>query len=335
MAREIILAVEGPSSAANAASEARSSGVSRVIMRLPGSSRSGSNVADCLVTDSSGAEAHAAWVRVSGAPDVEAALTAAAGPDSLVIVECSNWKVIPLENLIADFRRRGKKLFAYAPNIADAEIALTVLEKGVDGLVVGPDLLPQARKLISGGPSQFSLTTAKVTRTLDLGPGERACVDTTALLSPGEGLLVGNKAGFFFLVHGETLPNEFIPTRPFRVNAGALHSYLMLGNHRTPYLSELEGGDMVTLVHASGASREAGVGRVKIERRPLVLIEAECEGAHGSVVLQRAETVRLVSPKGETISVTDLEAGDEVLVNVEPAKARHFGGEVDEFIIEK
>ena len=105
-------------------------------------------------------------------------------------------------------------------------------------------------------------------------------------------------ASFFFLVHSETVPTEYIPTRPFRVNAGALHSYILGAEGKTRYLSELRSGDKVQLVGKSGSRRDAIVGRIKMERRPLVMIEAECDGQEGTAMLQNAETIRLVRPDG-------------------------------------
>jgi 3-dehydroquinate synthase II len=53
-----------------------------------------------------------------------------------------------------------------------------------------------------------------------------------------------------------------------------------------------------------------------------------------STILQNAETIRLVRPDGEAISVVKLKPGDEVLGYVEEA-GRHFGHKVKETITEK
>jgi 3-dehydroquinate synthase II len=39
-------------------------------------------------------------------------------------------------------------------------------------------------------------------------------------------VLVGSSAKALCLVHGETLATPFVPARPFRVNAGPVHSYV-------------------------------------------------------------------------------------------------------------
>lgn len=274
-------------------------------------------------------------MKIGRAEDVRRAVEAGSRDQSFVVVECSDWTIIPLENLIAEFRRRGRRLYAYASSKEEIEIALTVLEKGVDGVVVPQSSLSILPRASSPPTLAFSLLPARVTKVVEAGLGDRACVDTTSQLKLGEGMLIGSRASFFFFVHGETIPSEYIPARSFRVNAGALHSYVLSSDGRTKYLSELEPPDRVTIVDSQGNPHEASVGRVKIERRPMVLIEAAAGGASGSVILQKAETIRLVRSDETPVSVTDLKAGDEVLVHVEEAKARHFGGEVDESIQEK
>ena len=76
------------------------------------------------------------------------------------------------------------------------------------------------------------------------------------------------------------------------------------------------------------------VGRSKIERRPLILIEAEYEGKTIRTLLQNAETIRIVDADDNPLSVADIKVGDEVKVYVE-SNARHFGIAIDETIIEQ
>lgn len=285
-----------------------------------------------------------AWVEVRGAKDLEAAVKSALEKDlKFVVVDCTNWKVIPLENLIGEFRRRHKRIYAFMQSAGDIKLAFSILEKGVDGVVIPYSSLKASKGLIqsvteaAGGPAlTLTLTRAKIKRIVDVGDGERVCIDTASQLQTGEGMLIGSKASFFFLVHSETIPTEYIPTRPFRVNAGALHSYIFGVDGKTRYLSELQAGDKVQLVDSSGRRRDAVVGRIKMERRPLMMIQAETDGHEGTAMLQNAETIRLVRPDGAPVSVTEAKVGDEVLVHVEgKSKARHFGGEVDEFIVER
>ena len=274
---------------------------------------------------------------MTGAKEMQKALDASAQGHDFVVVECQDWMIIPLENLIADFRRRGKKIYAYMRSKGEMKLAFSILEKGVDGMVIPAASLAVAREVIPtlGGATQVAITSARVTRLVDVGNGERVCIDTASQLGVGEGLLIGSRANFFFLVHSETIPSEYIPTREFRVNAGAIHSYVLGEDGKTRYLSELKASDKVRTVRNDGGSRQVVVGRVKIERRPLMMIEAVVDGESGTVMLQKAETIRLMRPDGTPVSVTELKEGEEVLVHTSKSRARHFGGEVDEFILER
>jgi 3-dehydroquinate synthase II len=107
-----------------------------------------------------------------------------------------------------------------------------------------------------------------------------------------------------------------------------------MADGQTKYLSEIGAGDRVLVVNFEGKSYPAVVGRAKVERRPLVLVEAEQGGQSISVILQNAETIRLVRSDGKAISLTDLEEGSEVLVCTERG-GRHFGVQIDESIIER
>ncbi len=40
-----------------------------------------------------------------------------------------------------------------------------------------------------------------------------------------EGMLVGSMARGLFFVHAETAKSPYVASRPFRVNAGAVHAY--------------------------------------------------------------------------------------------------------------
>jgi 3-dehydroquinate synthase II len=286
-----------------------------------------------------------AWVEVRSAKDLDLAVESALkGDNKFVVVDCTNWKIIPLENLIGEFRRKHRKIYAFMKSEGDIKLAFSILEKGVDGVVIPYSSLKASKELIAsvtsaaatGQRRQVPLVKAKIKRIVDVGDGERVCIDTASQLELGEGMLIGSLASFFFLVHSETVPTEYIPTRPFRVNAGALHSYILGADGKTRYLSELRSGDKVQLVDKSGGRRDAIVGRIKMERRPLVMIEAEFDGQEGTAMLQNAETIRLVRPDGTPLAITEAKAGDEVLVHVAgEAKGRHFGGEVDEFIVER
>lgn len=82
---------------------------------------------------------------------------------------------------------------------------------------------------------------------------------------------------------------------------GPVHAYVAMAGGRTAYLSELHTGSQVLVVDATGRSRTVVVGRVKIESRPLLLVEVDVDGQKHSVLLQNAETVCLVAPGGQCL----------------------------------
>jgi 3-dehydroquinate synthase II len=153
-------------------------------------------------------------------------------------------------------------------------------------------------------------------------------------MRPGQGMLVGNSSSGMFLVHAENVETPYCATRPFRVNAGAVHAYVRAANGKTAYLADLSVGDAVLVVDKTGNTEVAYVGRSKIEKRPMMLVEAIAEGKKISAILQNAETIRLTKPNGEPISIAKLKKGDRVLAYIEEA-GRHFGMKVKETITEK
>jgi 3-dehydroquinate synthase II len=194
--------------------------------------------------------------------------------------------------------------------------------------------IKKTAEIIHGISEKIPLIQATITTTKQLGMGDRACLDTCTQMTLGEGMLVGNTASGFFLVHSESIDNPYVASRPFRVNAGAVHAYTLSPGGKTKYLADLKAGDEVLLVNFQGKSQTAYLGRNKIEKRPMMLIEAEAEGQQVSLVMQNAETIRLVGPDGKAVSITNLKPGDKVLAHIEKA-GRHFGMQVDETLIER
>ncbi len=249
----------------------------------------------------------------------------------------TDWKVIPLENLIAGLQKLDVRIIAGVRDAEEAKLALETLEHGSDGVLLDTDDLSEIKKVTGiremSVMEKTSLVKARVTKVKQVGMGDRVCVDTASLMVQGEGMLIGSQSNGLFLVHSESEESPYVAARPFRVNAGAVHAYVRVGE-KTRYLSELGAGDDVMIVNSRGEMRPAVVGRVKIERRPLMLVEAEVDGTKIKTLLQNAETIKLVGADGKPVPVTALKEGDEVLVYFEAA-ARHFGIKIEETIIEK
>jgi len=251
----------------------------------------------------------------------------------LVIVRTRDWTIIPLENIIA----QTCGLLVEVTNAQEAQTALGILEKGVDGILIAtsePGTIKSIIDRVRQTTVPVPLINATIRRVEPVAMGDRVCVDTCTAMSVGEGMLIGNSSAAFFLVHSESIENPYVEPRPFRVNAGPVHAYVKVPGGKTKYLSELKAGDEVLIVNYQGKTQPAVVGRVKIERRPLLLVEAEAQGETFSLILQNAETIRLTSPEGTPISVVELHEGSTVLVALEKA-GRHFGMQVEETIKEK
>lgn len=276
-------------------------------------------------------------IKVNSNNDIQTAVEAAKHGASALVVETSDWKIIPLENLIAELHNMKTRVYTRVNNIREIRTMFSVLEKGVDGVVVtateSRDVKEASHELSSLG--SVELSPVKVIEVRESGSGDRVCIDTGSILKLGEGMLIGSRSSFLFLIHNEAVGSSFTSPRPFRVNAGAVHSYLLMPDLKTKYLSEIESGDEVSITSVDGSTRSASVGRIKIENRPLALVKAEVNGEIATVLVQNAETIRFITDKGKPVSVTDLHKGDTILARVVTPKGRHFGMEVDEFILER
>ncbi len=255
-----------------------------------------------------------------------------------IILKGKNWKVIPLENIIASLQNETSKIIVDVQDYEEAKLALETMEHGADGVLLSSNNGAEIRKLgdliSNASKEKYSLKKATITKVQGVGIGDRVCVDTCSMMQIGEGMLVGSFSSGLFLVHSETLESEYVASRPFRVNAGPVHAYVMTPGNKTRYLSEIEAGDEILTVNTNGEAKTTVVGRVKIEKRPLILIEAEYEGQKIRTLLQNAETIRLVNDKKEPVSVSDIKVGDKILAFFDD-KARHFGMAIEENIIEK
>ncbi len=276
-------------------------------------------------------------INIKGKEDENKAVKAAELQADYIIINCLDWRVIPLENLIA--KARGKsKLIAEVTTAEDAKLVLEALELGTDGVLLktsNPNELAKTVKVVKEQMPKMALTTAKILSIKPIGSGARVCVDTVDLMVPGEGMLVGCQSAGFFLVEAEVNENPYVQSRPFRVNAGPASHYTLTSLQNTRYLSELKAGDEVLIIDREGKARITNVGRSKIEFRPLILIEAQADDTKIKTILQNAETIRLVTPKASK-PVTEIKPNDEVLVHLAAKGGRHFGVSVpEETVIEK
>jgi|TARA_B100000959_G_scaffold116499_1_gene122621 3-dehydroquinate synthase II len=248
-----------------------------------------------------------------------------------LLVRCSDWTMVPLENLVAASRGTSTRIAAAIDEEVELNGAAFALGGGVDAILVPGHLVSDAVTILGGKwdreetqDDEAIIEEARILSIEGAGVGERVCVDLTRRISDGQGMAVGSISGNLCLIHGETIQSDYVPTRPFRVNAGAIHSYALMADGKTKYLSELTSGDEVAILSTSGSKEKATVGRLKVETRPLLLIRFGVPGSEGQIVVQQAETVRLISPSEGAISVTQAKEGDKISILTDN-RSRHVG----------
>jgi 3-amino-4-hydroxybenzoic acid synthase len=261
-----------------------------------------------------------------------------AAETSWTVIDFRDPTKIPLEIVLAAADKAEGRVVTIVHDLEEAEIVLGVLERGSDGVLLAPRAVGDATELARLCRVQTDPVTLEelvVTSITHVGLGDRVCVDTCSHLRMDEGILVGSYASGMILCCSETHPLPYMPTRPFRVNAGALHSYTLSPANRTRYLSELGSGSELLAVSTSGQTRRVVVGRAKMETRPLLRIAARASsGAAVDLVVQDDWHVRVLGPGAVVLNVTELRPGSVVLGStlLDP---RHVGYAVREFLLEK
>jgi 3-amino-4-hydroxybenzoic acid synthase len=267
-----------------------------------------------------------------------AAACASVRRDPLTVLSFTDPTNIPMEIVLAAADGMPGSIITSVDRVEDAAVHLSVLERGPDGVLLAPAGPGEATRLsavVRHRSPDLELVTLTVTGVAHAGTGERACVDTCTYLGRDEGILVGSRARAMILCVSETHPLPYMPTRPFRVNAGAIMSYTLADHEHTRYLSELTAGDTVLAVGADGRSRRVTVGRVKIETRPLLSIDAVAgSGEKVNLIVQDDWHVRVLGPGAAVLNSTELRPGDEVLGYL-PGRERHVGYPIDELCHEQ
>lgn len=245
---------------------------------------------------------------------------------------------IPLEILLAAADKAEGRLVTIVHDLEDAAVTFGVLERGSEGVLLAAKQVGEASELIRichGQTTNLALEEMVIVGLTHVGLGERVCVDTCSYFGKDEGILVGSFAKGMLLISAETHPLPYMATRPFRVNAAALHSYSLTPNNRTRYLAELGGGSELLAVNVKGDARRVVVGRIKMETRPLLRIQARsASGTEIDLVMQDDWHVRLLGPGGSVHNATELKPGDIVL-GYSLSDQRHVGYPIKEFLHEQ
>jgi 3-amino-4-hydroxybenzoic acid synthase len=303
------------------------------------------------------------------------------GGDPYIVIDIEHATYIPYELLIARVQGTPTKVFRSVP-IHDLEGVVATIDQSLNALATmehgigvlfrnfsAETVADLSRRVLERRHKALALLSAEVCTVRHTGLGHRVCVDTTSIMSPEEGMIVGSTGWGGIFVCAETHYLPHMNLREFRVNAGAVHSYIWGPDGTTLYLSEMQAGSEVICVDVNGNARTLTVGRAKIERRPLVSITcrlpidtlpAQISGAaHAQRALQQRVTpsneklsdrdmdyvyinaflqndwhVRVMGSDGKIRHSTMLETGDELMVHLD-SPGRHTGIRIAESIIEK
>lgn len=257
---------------------------------------------------------------------------------SHVVVDLVDPTNIPLELLIASLQNTTTFILKVVHSSEEADISLAVMEIGSDGVVLQTNDVQEisafSQFIQQQSVTKMSLVNMQVTRVQHIGRGSRVCIDTTSILGKNEGMIIGSTSEGGLLVSSETHYLPYMNSRPFRVNAGALHSYVWSINDTTEYLSDLKAGSAILTVDTNGNTREVHVGRIKIEERPMLLIEAKYDQTTINTIVQDDWHIRIFGKNGKIVNASEIVPGDELLGYVCEG-GRHVGIKIDEKIQEQ
>ena len=261
------------------------------------------------------------------------------GSVSWIMITANDWKMIPLENIIATAQNTPTKIAAKMDSIEQLMGAAYALGSGVDALIISDlneslniaNSIKNDKKLsdeILINSNNISIKEVELIEIVPVGNADRVCIDLVNMMNVGDGIFVGSSSKSMLLMHSETIESEFVPTRPFRINAGAVHAYTLLEDGSTKYLCELKAGERILVSNAKGESYPSTIGRLKIEPRPMLMLKWRDENNNeNQSFVQQAETVRVMNNLGEAKSVTKLLKGEHLLARIESG-GRHIGKEI-------
>jgi len=267
-----------------------------------------------------------------------------------VVLNMHHATYIPFELLLAEAERLPTRILRFVPiaglqgtvdEVNQALNAFGTLEEGVDVLFRSQnakDIKELGARIEQRLRGKMELVEAEVIEVRHTGLGHRVCVDTTTLMTPEEGMIVGSTGWGGIFVCSETHYLPHMNLREFRVNAGAVHSYIWGPNNIAGYLSELCAGSELLAVDVHGNTRPVTVGRVKVERRPLILIKSRVHKDGSDIFintfLQNDWHVRVMGADHKVRNSTLVKPGEKLLAYTD-IPGRHTGIKVTETIVEK
>lgn len=259
-------------------------------------------------------------------------------PVDYLIVEFKDTTNIPLELILAKLQNNKINILKVVKESTDAIVAMGVMEVGAAGVILNTrsikDIINLSNEMKKKELEKMELVECEIVEIKHLELGERACLDTTNNMKKTEGMIVGCTSSGGLLICSEVHYLPYMNTRPFRVNAGTISSYVWGPDNVVEYISDLKAGSKLIAVDINGDSRIVNVARVKTEVRPLILIVSKYKDVEIKVIMQDDWHMRMFAPDGSVKNITDLKPGDKVMGHCsEPG--RHVGVKISESILER
>ncbi len=255
----------------------------------------------------------------------------------ILIIEFKDQTNIPLELILATTQKKNVRIVKKVIEAQDGIGSFFTMEKGSDTVLLSSnsmnDIVELDSAFIRSNLIELPLKEATVTDIRHMGLGDRVCVDTTSELFRDEGMILGSTSQGGLFTCSETHYLPYMKLRPFRVNAGALHLYSWGPENKVQYLSDLQAGDETLIINTSGIARRVTIGRLKIEKRPLLKFEAQIDDILINTFIQDDWHVRMMGANGEILPSSEIKTGDKLLGLLDDP-GRHVGIKIDEKINE-
>ena len=124
------------------------------------------------------------YKEVKSDDDIEDILLASQMGADFVIVDSVDWKIIPLENIIAKIHKSKTKIYTTAKNSEEVRTMFGILELGVDGVILDTNNEQEVSDSKNYMENRIlPIQEINITDVIDVGIGERVCVDTTSILA--------------------------------------------------------------------------------------------------------------------------------------------------------
>ena len=266
-----------------------------------------------------------------------------------VVIDIHEATYIPYELLLAETENLPTRILRTVPieglqgtvdEVNQALNAFGTMEAGVDVAFrsrSAKDIKEYSSQIDDRLKGKLDLVEAEVIEVKHTGLGHRVCIDTTTLMTPEEGMIIGSTGWGGIFVCSETHYLPHMNLREFRINAGGVHSYVWGPDNIAVYLNDLRAGDSVLAVDIHGTTRTITVGRLKIERRPLLMIKSRVrnDGQESFIntFVQNDWHVRVMGADGKVRNSTLVQPGEKLLAYAD-VPGRHTGIKVTESIVE-